>query len=111
MSEEEKIIYELCSEAVDIMCWYPQPATIISKFANVSLYKTRKILHNLQNNEICEFERGYVPDRYSYEGELEEEGFFYCGWKLTEIGKKKYQKIIIELNEKQCEVINNEQFK
>lgn len=100
MSEEEKVIQELCNEATDIMCWYPQPATIISKFANVSLYKTRKILHKLQDEELVEFERGFVPDRYSYEGELEEESFFYCGWKLTNIGRIKFQKILIEMNER-----------
>jgi len=105
MSEEELIVNELCKEYTDIMCWYPQPATIISKFSNVSLYKTRKILHELQQKEIVEFERGYVPDRFSYEGEWEEEAFFYCGWKLTEVGVLKYQNKIIEMNNKIVELL------
>lgn len=87
MSEEEKILRELYDEDIDYMCWYPQPATVISNFSKVSLYKTRKILHKLKDKGLVEFERGYVPDRFSYEGEFEEEGFFYCGWQLTEKGK------------------------
>lgn len=85
--EEERILKELYDEDLDIMCWYPIPATAISKFTKISLYKTRKILHKLQDEGIVKFERGYVPDRFSYEGELEEESFFYCGWQLTEKGK------------------------
>lgn len=88
LSEEEKILNELYKQDIDIMCWYPQPSTVISKFSNVSLYKTRKILHKLKEEGIVEFERGYVPGRISYEGELEEEAFFYCGWKITTKGKK-----------------------
>lgn len=87
MTEEEIILRELYDEDIDYMCWYPQPATVISNFTKISLYKTRKILHKLQDEGIVKFERGYVPDRISYEGELEEEGFFYCGWALTEKGK------------------------
>lgn len=96
---EEKIIDELCRENIDIMCWYPQPATVISKFSNVSLYKTRKILHNLKKQGYVKFKRGYTPERYSYEGELEEEAFFYCGWELTEIGKSIFKNKIMEFNE------------
>ena len=87
MTEEEKILHELYRNAIDCMCWYPQPATSISYTTKISIYKTRKILHKLRNEGIVKFERGYVPDRFSYEGELEEEAFFYCGWELTDKGK------------------------
>ena len=87
MTEEEKILHELYRNAIDFMCWYPQPATSISYTTKISIYKTRKILHKLRNEGIVKFERGYVPDRFSYDGELEEEAFFYCGWELTDKGK------------------------
>ena len=119
LSEEEKVLNELYKQDIDIMCWYPQPSTVISKFSNVSLYKTRKILHKLKKEGIVEFERGYVPHRISYEGELEEESFFYCGWKLTNKGKNnnKYtelkhdNKILLdeEKNYIHTEQVNNNQ--
>lgn len=101
MNEKEKILRELYNESLDYMCWYPVPATCISKFTKVSLYKTKKILHNLQDEGIVKFKRGYVSDRFSYEGELEEEGFFYCGWELTENGKDNdlYKKLKKEYDE------------
>ena len=100
MSEEEKILHELYRNTIDCMCWYPQPATVISKFSKVSLYKTRKILHKLQKEGIVKFERGYIPDRFSYEGELRGEAFFYCGWELTDKGKdnKIYKEMETELD-------------
>lgn len=87
MDDKEKILNELYKNDLDYMCWYPIDAKSISKFCSVSLEKTRRILNSLKKDGIIKFERGRVPDRFSYEGELEEEGFFYCGWSLTEKGK------------------------
>ena len=101
MTDEEKILNFLYDCEADFMCWYPISATNMADFIDLSVYKIRKILHKLRDNGIVEFERRYVPDRISYEGELQEEGFFYCGWKLTKIGKDTdaYRKIEKEYEE------------
>ena len=106
LSEEQIILLELYNNEINSWCWYPQPATSISYTTKISIYKTRKILHKLQNEGIVKFERGYVPDRFSYEGELEEEAFFYCGWELTDKGKNNdtYKKMYKEYCEWQDKV-------
>lgn len=102
MSDKEKVLECMYKHDVNIMVWFPIPATWISKVINVSLFKTRKILHELKKQGLVEFIRGYQPDRFSYEGELEEEAFFYCGWELTDKGRdndafKKIQSDELEL--------------
>lgn len=48
----------------------------------------RKLCNQLKEEGLITLIRDYIPARYSYEGELENEPFFVCGWVTTEQGRK-----------------------
>jgi hypothetical protein len=54
---------------------------------------------------LIEFIREYIPDQFSYEGELENEAFWNIGWRTT---KKALEKEIWKQEEAEEEGIRKE---
>lgn len=81
MSDADKILKEIYKNEIDCKSSLPIPATDISKATKISLSRTKNILHKLQNEGLVRFQRAYMK------GNLNEKGFFYCGWEITERGK------------------------
>jgi len=58
---------------------------------NISYYITRKYIKELESEGLVEFIREYIPEQFSYEGELENEAFWNIGWRTTKIWKQEEQ--------------------
>lgn len=81
---KDKIFSGICQNDLCIMNFgYPLPAKAFCEPLNISYYRARKYCKELQEEGLIEFIRDYIPDQFSYEGELECEGFFIEGWRIT----------------------------
>lgn len=49
---------------------------------------TRKLCKELKEEGLIRFYRDYIPASFTYEGELDHDAFFICGWETTEKGRK-----------------------
>ena len=80
------IFRTICANDLNLMNpSYPLPA---KGFRNISYYMARKLCNELKQEGLITFLRDYIPAQFSYEGELENEPFFICGWITTEEGRK-----------------------
>ena len=81
---KNKIFRELCKNDICIMNpGYVISTKAISKIFNISYYLARKYCNQLREEGLIEFIKEYIPNRFSYEGELEQEAFWNIGWKTT----------------------------
>ena len=55
----------------------------LAEIQNISYYKARKYCKELEAEGLIEYIREYIPDQFSYEGELEQEAFWNIGWRAT----------------------------
>lgn len=66
----------------------------------------RKLCNELKEEGLIELLKDYIPAQFSYEGELEQEPFFVCGWITTEKGRKteiwKQEEVKEEKIRKEC---------
>ena len=75
------ILYCLCRHCVSIMQgWIPLPSTIISKDLGKSLYRTRKELKRLKEQELVQ------SVRYCEVGE--DRNYLMCGYQITDKAKE-----------------------
>lgn len=103
---KNKIFRELCKNDICIMNpGYVISTKAISKIFNISYYLARKYCNQLREEGLIEFIKEYIPNRFSYEGELEQEAFWNIGWKTT---KKAFETKIWKQEEKKEEKIIKE---
>lgn len=48
----------------------------------------RKLCRELKEEGLIRFYRDYIPASFTYEGELDQDAFFICGWETTEKGRQ-----------------------
>mgnify|MGYP006943504020 CR=1 FL=1 len=89
--EQENFKYNIIFRMIcanDVCCMnpgYPLPA---KGFKNISYYMAKKLCKELKEEGLIRFYRAYIPACFSYEGELEHDAFFVCGWETTEKGRE-----------------------